>query len=1219
MSTTPSAATPGLKDGTVHDVVQVGSTVVVGGSFTAVTSNEREPLPADEVAQPWVMAFDATTGALSRSFAPRLDGAVKVVRPGPEDTVYVGGDLKHADGVRVDGLVRLRLSDGQQVPGFAAPLRNGVVNALEVVGSRLFVGGTFTTFLGTRARVGLATLDAGTGALDPYLDSTVAVNHNWTPASDPTWARAQVGVVDLDVSPDGTKLVAIGNFAQVDAVTTGVDQIAMWDLGSSAASLRNWRTTRFADACNAKAYDSWVRDVDFAPDGSYFAVVTVGGYLVTGLCDTATRWNTADTGPAVAPAWVASTGGDSLLSVAVTGAAVYVGGHQRWLNNGQLRDRAGGGAVPRPGLAALDPLTGLPLAWNPGRHPRGAGTAALHATPQGLWTGSDTETIGTGDTRTTRRRLAFFPVTDAAPRDTSVPSLPGGVYLGPPVPAPSTSAVLHRVNAGGPALLATDGGPEWAEDQGVTSTYRPVDSTTSVGPGARFTMPVPRLHASVPAASTPSAVFADHRSDSGRKGDGREMQWRFPVPVGKAVTVRLYFATRSSTFAVAGKRVFDIVVDGRLVADDFDIFRYAGDQTGSMRSFTVTSDGSVDVRLDHEVGSPIIDALEVVAAGSTVAGLPYGELSARTFDGRTPGAAPVPTTSGVDANGVRGAVMIGGRLFYGKNNGRLYRRTLAGGTWSASTRVDPHDDPVWSTVATGSKTSTGADIPYRGTRSTFFDDLTNITSLHYEPRASRLYYTMHKESQMYSRAFSPDSGVVHTDRQVVPGTVVPTDLVGAFVDAGSFYYARSGSNVLHRAAFGWSGPLGTPTTIPAPPGGDWRSRALFLGPPLFENRPPVARVSATCTELRCTADASASSDPDGPVSSYRWTWGDGSTTTTTVPGATHVYASAGSRTATLEVTDPEGLTGSTTFTASPTAPVDDPPVAAFVASCDLEVCTFDGSGSTDEEGQVVGWSWSFGDGRSGTGRTVTHAFPGPGTYTVSMTAQDDAGGRSTTRQDVVVPSRPATAIAFRGASSLLTATATILQVPVPAAAEAGDALLLKVSTSGPRSDPTVPAGWTEVARPLSSAATSVVWQRVATAADAADGVTVPVQLTGPVKAVSHVLVYSGTSTTSPVAAAAASADPSTGTTSHLAPALDVPQGGWLVRLWSDKSSTTTSWTAPTGTRVRAVDYGKGSGFTTSLVADEGAARPAGRAPAQVATTDASSVGTGITLVLAPAG
>ena len=110
-------------------------------------------------------------------------------------------------------------------------------------------------------------------------------------------------------------------------------------------------------------------------------VVATGGPASGSLCDTAARWETNGSGTAVQPTWVDYTGGDTLLSVAVTGAAVYVGGHERWLNNRHGSRLGQAGAVPRPGLAALDPANGMPFSWNPGRNPRGAGAYAVYATP----------------------------------------------------------------------------------------------------------------------------------------------------------------------------------------------------------------------------------------------------------------------------------------------------------------------------------------------------------------------------------------------------------------------------------------------------------------------------------------------------------------------------------------------------------------------------------------------------------------------------------------------------------------------------------------------------------------------------------------------------------------------------------------------------------------------------------------------------------------------
>ena len=152
-------------------------------------------------------------------------------------------------------------------------------------------------------------------------------------------------------------------------------------------------------------FDTYLRGVDFSPDGSYFVVVTSGRLAgAQRMCDTAARFNMAGAG-AHNPGWVNHTGGNSLLSVAVTGPAVYVGGHQQWVDNPYGDKSAGPGAVSRPGIAALDPVTGHALAWNPTRS-RGEGTRALVACSAGLLIGSDTDRLG----HEYHGRIGMFPL-----------------------------------------------------------------------------------------------------------------------------------------------------------------------------------------------------------------------------------------------------------------------------------------------------------------------------------------------------------------------------------------------------------------------------------------------------------------------------------------------------------------------------------------------------------------------------------------------------------------------------------------------------------------------------------------------------------------------------------------------------------------------------------------------------------------------------------------
>ncbi|QNE21878.1 carbohydrate-binding protein [Kribbella qitaiheensis] len=86
-------------------------------------------------------------------------------------------------------------------------------------------------------------------------------------------------------------------------------------------------------------------------------------------------------------------------------------------------------------------------------------------------------------------------------------------------------------------------------------------------------------------------------------------------------------------------------------------------------------------------------------------------------------------------------------------------------------------------------------------------------------------------------------------------------------------------------------------------------RIEYLG---SQNRNPIAKASGNPTSggrpLTVTFSSAGSSDPEGGALTYRWTFGDGGTSTQANP--TYTFNTAGNYTATLTVTDPTGLTGS---------------------------------------------------------------------------------------------------------------------------------------------------------------------------------------------------------------------------------------------------------------------------------------------------------------------
>lgn len=66
----------------------------------------------------------------------------------------------------------------------------------------------------------------------------------------------------------------------------------------------------------------------------------------------------------------------------------------------------------------------------------------------------------------------------------------------------------------------------------------------------------------------------------------------------------------------------------------------------------------------------------------------------------------------------------------------------------------------------------------------------------------------------------------------------------------------------------------------------------------------------------------------------------------------------------------------------------------------------DGSGSTDPDGSVTGWRWSFGDGGSADGVTAERTYAADGTYPVTLTVTDDDGATATATATVTVSAPP---------------------------------------------------------------------------------------------------------------------------------------------------------------------------------------------------------------------
>ena len=158
-----------------------------------------------------------------------------------------------------------------------------------------------------------------------------------------------------------------------------------------------------------------------------------------------------------------------------------------------------------------------------------------------------------------------------------------------------------------------------------------------------------------------------------------------------------------------------------------------------------------------------------------------------------------------------------------------------------------------------------------------------------------------------------------------------------------------------------------------------------------------------------TLDGSKSTDPDGDITAWDWDFGDGDITVMgmglfpasvgTGPTVDNSYLAGGLYSVILQVTDDDGLSASDSSTARigdlslpPTANASGP----YKGRVGVPVA-FDGSDSSDPDGDITRYDWDFGDGNiaNDAGATPTNVYATGGKYIARLTVTDDSGETDT--------------------------------------------------------------------------------------------------------------------------------------------------------------------------------------------------------------------------------
>ena len=142
---------------------------------------------------------------------------------------------------------------------------------------------------------------------------------------------------------------------------------------------------------------------------------------------------------------------------------------------------------------------------------------------------------------------------------------------------------------------------------------------------------------------------------------------------------------------------------------------------------------------------------------------------------------------------------------------------------------------------------------------------------------------------------------------------------------------------------------------------------------------------------------------------YSVNWGDGTPASTGFMSSSdvaiapsHNYTETGSFEVTISVTDKDGAVGSGTLTVTVLNRAPIAKAGGPYTGTEGSAVAFDGSLSSDPDGDAITYAWDFGDGATGTGATVSHVYADSRTYTAKLTITDSHNASTSATVQVTI-------------------------------------------------------------------------------------------------------------------------------------------------------------------------------------------------------------------------